>query len=366
MKIVITGADGFLGTHLRMFLHANAPELEVVSLGQSDFSDNKILASAFHGADAIIHFAGMNRGDDEEIYRVNVGLAKTVVSVLERTNARPHIIFSSSTHIYRDTKYGRSKREAMKIFREWGKKTGAPVTNFVFPNIFGEFARPEYNSAVATFCHKIAREEKCEVNGTASVVLLYAKDAAISVYEAMRNPQNEDIDVEGKEIRIENLYETITRFKEEYFHNIIPRFDDPFQLNLFNTFRSYLPDDFYPRYFDLKEDARGSLFEAVKEKTGGQTFFSTTKQGITRGEHYHTRKIERFCVLEGKAEIKIRKLFEEEAKSFLVDGAKPCFVDMPTFYTHNITNIGGTPLLTLFWANEIFDPNDADTFFEKV
>jgi UDP-2-acetamido-2,6-beta-L-arabino-hexul-4-ose reductase len=104
----------------------------------------------------------------------------------------------------------------------------------------------------------------------------------------------------------------------------------------------------------------------VKEKTGGQMFFSTTKPGITRGEHYHTRKIERFCVLEGKAEIKIRKLFGKEAKSFLVDGAKPCFVDMPTFYTHNITNVGDTPLLTLFWANEIFDPNDADTFFEKV
>ncbi|MFA5830733.1 MAG: NAD-dependent epimerase/dehydratase family protein [Candidatus Paceibacterota bacterium] len=366
MKIVITGAEGFLGTHLRMFLHANAPELEVVSLGRSDFADHKILASALREADAVVHFAGMNRGDDDEVYGINVGLAKTLVSILEETKIQPHLIFSSSTHIARDTKYGQSKKEAMRIFREWGKKSGAPVTNFIFPNIFGEFAKPDYNSAVATFCHKIARNEKCEVNGEASVVLLYVKDAVKSVYEAIQNPRNEDVAVEGKEIRIGELYETIARFKGEYFNNIIPQLSDSFQLNLFNTFRSYLPEGFYPRFLELKTDARGSLFETVKEKTGGQTFFSTTKPGITRGEHYHTRKIERFCVLEGKAEIKIRKLFEKKAESFLVDGAKPCFVDMPTFYTHNITNIGDSPLLTVFWVNEIFDPADSDTFFEKV
>jgi UDP-2-acetamido-2,6-beta-L-arabino-hexul-4-ose reductase len=367
MRVAITGPNGFLGQHLRFALFPLSSEFETLLLDRHVLEEGGAkLLDPLKKCDALVHLAGMNRGEDNEIYLTNVGLAEQVVNACDRVNTKPTIIFSSSTQIAKSNIYGKSKKKAMEIFRTWGRRNGAIVTNLVIPNIFGEFGRPFYNSAVATFCHQIVRGENSEVNPTAVVTLVYAQEVAKLILELLREPRNQDIPVPGREIKIAEVYDTLVSFKKDYFNNVVPEMNDSFECALFNTFRSHLPNDFYPRYLDPKRDVRGALFEVVKERTGGHTFFSFTKPGFTRGEHYHTRKFERFCVIQGKAEIKLRKLLSNEVNSFIVEGSRPSFIDIPTFYTHNITNIGDTDLLTLFWANEIFNPADPDTYPEKV
>jgi UDP-2-acetamido-2,6-beta-L-arabino-hexul-4-ose reductase len=368
MKVAITGPNGFIGQHVRFALLPFAKEFESSPLDRACFHENATakLEKALRECDAVIHLAGMNRGDDSEVYQTNVGLAQAIVRACDRVGAKPSIIFSSSTHIRSNTPYGKSKKDAMEILRTWGKHSGAIVTNLVIPGVFGEFGRPFYNSAVSTFCHQLARGDNPEVNPNGVVSLVYVQDVAKLILELLREPRNEDIVVPGREVRIPEVYDILWRFKKDYFDNIIPEMKDPFECALFNTFRSYLPDDFYPRQLNPRIDARGWLYETVKERTGGQMFYSATKPGFTRGGHYHTRKIERFCVITGKGEIRLRKLLSNEIKSFVLEGSRPSFIDIPTFYTHDITNAGNTDLLTLFWANEIFNPADPDTYPEDV
>ena len=365
--IGITGASGFIGWHLRAFLSCQKAVNQIL-VDENDFVDQRLLIEKVDQCSVIVHLAGMNRGDERKIYITNVGLTKKLIEACETAKVKPHIIFISSVHRNRKTAYGRSKKKSEKLLRTWAKKNKTIVTNLILPNVFGEYGRPFYNSAVATFCYQLARGEQPKIISDSTIKLVYVQKVAEIIFSFIKKPRHIDFKVSGESFKISNLLLILLKLKNDYFNNIIPSFRKPIERNLFNTLRSYFFEtpNFFPKIFELKNDARGSLFEMLKHHSAGQFFASTTKPGAVRGNHYHTRKFERFAVIQGKAEIALRRILTDKVIRFKVNGNQPVFVDMPTFYTHNIKNIGRKNLLTLFWSDEIFNPADADTYQEKV
>ncbi len=330
------------------------------------FSSSDALSDFVVRCDAIVHLAGMNRGDDVELYETNIRLVKDLITVCESAGKTPHMIFASSIQINTDTPYGRSKKEGTEFFRQWSSSTGAVFTNLVLPNIFGEHGQPFYNSVVSTFCHQLANQQKPEVIQDKEMQLLHVQKVAEEILEIIKSRAAGDLRISGTPMTVTSLLAEISEYDRLYRNGIIPDIGESFGLSLFNTYRSYLFPQHYPQSPDIHEDPRGSLFEAVKGLSGGQAFVSSTKPGITRGNHFHRSKFERFLVFSGEATIRIRKLFSEEVDIFKLCGSEPQFVDIPTLHTHSISNTGESDLLTLFWANEIFDPDRPDTFSEAV
>lgn len=365
MKIGITGADGLLGFHLRAFLHS-CPDVEVDLANRRTFVDCGALDDFVRDLDGLAHLAGMNRGDEGEVERTNVMLAEALKSSLDRTGARPTIAFANSTHVDRDTGYGRGKRTAARLLAEWAETNAAQFCDLVLPNVFGEFGKPFYNSVVSTFCHQIANGGEPEIHVDGMIELVHAQAVAQRVMTALQGGESGQSRMNGTSIRVSALLERTKNLHRQYLAQVVPDLADPFDLRLFNTLRSYMYPGHYPVALNLRCDDRGSLFEAVKTRDGGQTFMSSTHPSITRGNHYHLRKVERFLVVAGEAEIRLRRLFDTRIETFRVCGSRPCYIDIPTFHTHSITNVGSGELMTLFWANEIFDPNDADTYTEAV
>jgi len=370
MKIGITGADGLLGFHLRALLHARQEAQEVRLATRETFRDDTSLDRFVLGLDAIIHCAGMNRGGEAEVESVNLLLAADLVAALERTGSWTRVIYANSTHHVRDTAYGRGKRAAGELLERWGHSSDSPVSNIVLPHVFGEFGKPFYNSVVSTFCHQLATGGTPQIEVDGELELVHAQEVASLFVEQLTSARNagatEGLRMKGRTLKVSELLTRLQELFERYRNNVFPDLRDPLDLRLFNTLRSYLFPAYYPRPLQLHSDLRGDLFEAVKSDEGGQAFMSSTHPGITRGNHYHLRKVERFLVIGGEAEIRLRRLFSDEIVSFKVSGRQPVFVDMPTFHTHSITNIGSSELQTLFWSNEIFDPNNADTYAEAV
>lgn len=360
MKVLVTGAEGLLGWHLRCRLHAEK-SITVLHCDRAAFADSESLTSLLRSADAVVHFAGVNRGDQVELERANVAIADRLVEHLDRSGSTPHIIYASSTHEDRDTAYGRSKRRAGEILQ----RGGSSLTWLTLPHVFGEGGKPFYNSVVSTFCHQLARRETPRIDVDGDLELVHAQQVA-DVVLAQLQAREPRVRVRGVALTVSELLARLEALAAQYRLKVLPALRDPFELRLFNTYRSYLFPEAYPVELELKTDSRGALFEAVRGHSGGQTFLSHTRPGVTRGNHYHRRKVERFLVVTGAARIRIRALFRGPATEFLVSGAKPVFIDMPTFHTHNITNVGDQDLLTLFWTNEIFDPSDPDTFVEEV
>jgi UDP-2-acetamido-2,6-beta-L-arabino-hexul-4-ose reductase len=365
LKIAVTGANGLLGWHLRCRL-ASLPDTAVVAGGREIFEDDDAFDAFVAGADVVVHLAGVNRGPEREVEEGNVALAEKLVRGLARDDAAPSVIFSSSIHIDRPSPYGRSKRKAGEILQAWARRRGARFVNLVLPHVFGERGRPFYNSVVSTFCHQIATGEAREVRDDADLSLLHAQDVADIVVEHAASSASGDVRVDGWPTTVRQLLTRLENLAESYDSGVVPDIRQPIDLALFNTYRSYLYPARYPVDVALRTDARGSLFEAVKSLNGGQTFLSTTRPGITRGNHYHRRKVERFLVVSGQAEIRVRRLFDEQIVSFRLSGDRPQFIDIPTLHTHDITNVGADDLLTLFWANEIFDPSRPDTEAQQV
>lgn len=365
MNIGITGADGLIGWHLRAFLRVRGGH-DVRLATRATFSDSDQLSAFVDGLDAVVHLAGMNRGDEAEVEAINAALAATLVTAFERSGAAPRVAFSNSIHVDRDTAYSRGKRAAAVHLRAWADRSGAPFANLIFPHTFGEFGRPFHNSVVSTFCHQFAHSQSPQIITDGDVELIHAQDVAARCFCAVEAGENGDFRIYGMPMKVSTLLQRLKRMATSYAAQIVPDLRDPLDVRLFNTLRSYLFPERYPVALTLHSDNRGALFEAVKSENGGQVFLSTTRPGITRGNHFHTRKVERFLVASGEAEIRLRKLFSDKVTIFRVDGEHPCYVDMPTFHTHSITNVGTSELVTLFWANEIFDPNDPDTYPEPV
>lgn len=365
VRLGITGGFGFLGWHIRAHVHADM-DIEALPAGREVFADPDALTAFVRDKDAIVHLAGLNRGDEAEIETTNIALTRDLIEACERGQVRPHIVFANSTHSERDTAYGRSKRESVRMLSAWAARIGARFTDLVIPGVFGEGGRPFYNSVVSTFCHQLANGEAPRIIEDREIDLVHAQVLAARIVSIVRQNEAGVIRIPGHVMKVSALLDRLKKLAEEYSAHILPSVSDRFSLELFNTYRSYLFPKHYPMALERRADARGSLFEVVRTQHGGQCFFSTTKPGITRGNHYHTAKIERFLVAQGEAIIRLRRLFSSEVHEFRVSGDRPVYIDMPTFYTHNITNVGSGELLTLFWAHEIFDPTRPDTYPEPV
>lgn len=364
LTIGVTGADGMLGTHVRAYLYG-LPDVQLRSAGRTTFEQGQLNAFV-KGCDAIIHLAGMNRGDDAEVAATNIALTQQLIDGLEATGSKAHVLFSSSTHIERDTPYGASKREAAALLAAWAERSGGKFTNVILPGVFGEGGKPYYNSVVATFCYQLAMGETPTPHADSPIEQIHAQDVARRFETMIRAGEVGDVRVQGTELTVFGLLSTLQDMKALYDLHIIPDLREGIRRDLFNTYRSFLYPQRYPVALTLHTDPRGSLFEAIKSPNGGQSFMSTTHPGITRGNHYHTRKVERFLVSGGEAEIKLRHLFGREVQTFRVSGDQPSYVDIPTLHTHNITNVGDSTLLTLFWTNELFDPANPDQVPEMV
>lgn len=371
IRIGITGQTGFIGTHLYNFLNLKQEEVKLIPFEDRFFSDGTDLNSFVSKCDAIVHLAALNRHNDPQtIYDTNIGLVKQLISALDETGAKPHLLFSSSTQEERDNIFGKSKRDGRQLLSKWAEKNGVPFTGMVVPNVFGPFGNPYYNSVIATFSYQLTHDEHPRVEVDAQLKLIYIGDLVTVIWDLIRNRISDD---EFKitptdEVRVTEILALLQSFKDQYLENgIVPDLSDPFERNLLNTFVCYIDHSkFFPFKLKINTDERGSFVETVKLNSGGQISFSTTKPGITRGNHFHTRKAERFAVIKGKARIQLRRIGTDKITNFELDGTEPAFVDMPVWHTHNITNIGSEDLYTIFWISEFFDPNDPDTFFEKV
>jgi len=365
IRIGITGADGFLGWHLRVHLLPQA-DVTVSCAGRDTFADTAKLRAFAAGCDAIAHFAGVNRGEEADIEAGNAAIARALADALSAAGGRPHVVYANSTHHGRDTAYGRAKRHGAELLAGWASRAGARFTNLVLPHVYGEGGRPNYNSVVATFCHELAQNKNPRMSKEGDLELAHAQQVAAEVIACIRQARTGEARLAGVPLRVSALLERLGSFASDYGNQIIPRLDSALDLNLFNTYRSYLFPAHYPVMLAQRNDARGALFEAVKTLHGGQCFISTSHPGVTRGNHYHSRKIERFLVLQGNGLIRLRRLLVPKVHEFRVSGAAPCYIDMPTFHTHDITNVGAGELVTLFWSHEIYDPGQPDTYAEKV
>ena len=367
-RIAISGPDGFIAWHTRCALRARNGGGDVIGLTEAEFDDPERMDAALRAADAVIHLAGVNRASDEEtIARVNPWLAEQLVAGLERLGRPIPVVYGNSIHSDGDTVFGVAKRQAAQILTAWGQRSGAPVTDVVLPNIFGENGVPFYNSVVATFCHLLARDETPKIEVDRDIPLLHAQRAATVLIDACSANESSQIRPEGTPMSVSGLLGLLEPMRDAYREAVLPDLSDPFTRDLFNTYRSYTFPAQWPVHPQLRADERGGLFEAVKAP-GGQTqvFFSTTNPGYTRGQHFHLHKVERFVVLRGQAVIRLRKLFSDEVVEFEVSGERPAIVDMPTMWVHSITNTGDDELLTLFYADEVFDPANPDTYPEEV
>tara|TARA_R110000851_G_scaffold161163_3_gene304792 strand:+ start:1170 stop:2225 length:1056 start_codon:yes stop_codon:yes gene_type:complete len=349
MKIAITGETGFLGYHLTQY-YTYIRKFEVIKLGR-DYIDNILLLK---DCDLLIHCAGVNRGDN--VYDANITLTKDLVTGLYDNDISIDIKFMSSIQEGIDSPYGNSKLTCKKILSEYCNDVNVKFESYKLPNLYGPFGKPNYNSFINTFCYNLINNVQSKYNNNI-ITLTYVYDA-INVIDNKTNSYNE------KHCNVTEIYKLLKYFHETYSQGDIPKIDTQFNRNLFNTYRSFAPCKFQ---FKKHIDDRGHLVELIKSKTNqSQIFFSVTKPRVTRGNHFHFNKIERFCVLNGNANISLRKLGTNEIITYNINGDDNIVVDMPILYTHNITNIGTDNLICLFWVDEIFNPNLTDTYHEKV
>jgi UDP-2-acetamido-2,6-beta-L-arabino-hexul-4-ose reductase len=373
LKVGITGQSGFIGTHLYNFLNLKKGEIITVPFEDSFFENEDKLKEFVSGCDAIVHLAAMNRhGDPQVIYDTNIKLVNRLIAIMEAADSRPHILFSSSTQEERDNLYGKSKHDGRVLFEQWAARNNSTFTGFVIPNVFGPFGNPYYNSVIATFCHQLTHNEQPKIMVDANLQLIHVSELVNLFYQKIvekREPGAVRFNVQfTSEKKVTEILHDLENYRSMYFEgHSFPELNSVFEINLFNTFRSYIDHSaINPVLLKKNTDHRGAFIETIRTSVGGQFSYSTTLPGVTRGNHFHTRKIERFIVIRGKAVIELRRIGTAEILRFELDGEQPSYVDMPVWFTHNITNVGDDDLITLFWINEFFNPNDPDTFFENV
>jgi len=364
-KVAITGAAGQLGTHCRARLQHHFRH-DVIAIDRELFSDTKQLSIAINEVDAIVHLAGINRGDDTEILNGNPEIAKELVEACKTSKNIKTIIYASSIQIDRGNIYGRSKKQAADIINSFCNNNGIRFVNLILPNLFGEFSKPNYNNFVGTFCHQISNNKEVSIHQDSDIELAHYGDIAVLIGNLISNDKSGEIRPSGYKTTVGSVAEKLQTFHRLYSNGVIPNVRDTFDLKLFNSLRQMLFDKQFPFELTRHADQRGSFFECIRSQNNGQTSFSTTVPRVTRGDHFHFEKIERFLVLQGDAKIRVRKLYSDKVIEFNVSGDNPCYIDMPTMHTHNIKNTGSDELLTLFWTHDFFDPENTDTYIEAV
>ena len=372
MKLLVTGANGFIGRNLCLALRRSG-DAEVMEIDRE--SSESDLAQAVAAADAVVHLAGVNRPEKvEEFTEGNVDFTRHLCDLLEATERKIPVICSSSIQVGRDNPYAESKQGGEQALLDYQEKTGSAVYIYRLPNVFGKWSRPNYNTVVATFCHNISRGLPVQVNAPeAELSFAYVDDVVAAFAGVALKSGGQEV---GKSAVLEfepaygislgELHDLIVSFKASRKTLKLADFRDPLTKYLYSTYLSFLDRADFSYPVDLKTDDRGWLFELIKSEADGQIFVSSTKPGITRGNHYHDTKVEKFCVVKGQGVIRFRHVFEKDVFEYEVNDQSIQIVDIPPGYTHSIENTGDDEMVCLFWANETFNPDRMDTFFEKV
>lgn len=368
MKVLVTGSAGFIGRHICEAL-GRREGVEVFGFTEDHTEDDLRRLAA--QADAVIHLAGVNRPPSpEEFDKGNRGLTEQLADALAAAGNKAKVLMSGSTQAELDNPYGQSKRAAEEALEKLSADNGNPVALFRLTNVFGKWARPNYNSAVATFAYNIGRGEPVQVNDPERMMkLVYIDDVVRAFMEAL------DEDFTGirrphagpeHEISLQGIVDLFQAFRDSRTTLVLPDFSDPLVKKLYATYISYLEGEAREYGLRINTDDRGSLAEFIKSPQMGQVFVSRTKPGITRGNHYHHTKPEKFLVLEGEAVVRLRHIESDEVQEHHVRGEDYRVIDMTPGWTHSIENVGQTTLITLFWAGEPFDPENPDTYWVPV
>ncbi len=369
MRIGLTGKKGFIGFHLSNSLKLH-DDIDLIDFDRNFFIDPDKLDNFFYNTDVIVHLAGVNRDNDEsKILEINRKLADSLAESAARTNFKGKLIYISSIQEETGSVYGESKLLARKILTEASTNHGFNFTALIVPNVFGPFCKPNYNSFIATFCDNLIKGEEPKIIDDQKIKLIYIDSLVRLIIDEFRKKPNNNINIQSdEELLVSSVLKKLKEFKEIYIETgEIPNLNNQFDIALFNTFRSYINyQKWYPKKYNNNIDSRGNFIEVLRSNSKGQFSYSTTKPGIVRGNHFHTRKIERFAVISGEALIRIRKLGSNKVIEYKFSGEDPSFIDIPVWYTHSIENIGTNDLITLFWINEPYNKEDSDTFFEKV
>ena len=369
MKVLISGHNGFIGKHLRRQITLKKLGIQFTYLSKSDFKSSELLENKISPNDIIYHLAGVNRDiNEDEVFKKNNEINQALHSSLDKVNFKGKLIFTSSTQEEQNTLYGKSKKDARLRFQKQSERLGYEFFGLILPNVFGPFCKPNYNSFIATFSKMIVDGKSPQIIDDKLIDLIYVSDLTNELTEIITSSNKFNIDNYVKKIKVSDTLDKLLNFHEEYFDNgNIPVFNSEFDVSLFNTYRSYINlKEFFPKTHKLSSDDRGDFTEILRAGSEGQVSYSTTRTSMIRGGHFHTRKIERFSVISGKAKIILREILSNEKTEFILDGKTPSYVDMPIWYTHNIQNIDKSDLVTIFWVNEHYDPDDSDTFMEKV
>ncbi|HET9034107.1 MAG TPA: NAD-dependent epimerase/dehydratase family protein [Dokdonella sp.] len=368
MKILVTGADGFIGQNLCIVL-SEQEGVEVLRVSRTT-SDSALEALAGQ-ADAVIHLAGVNRPQDPADFAAgNADFTKRLCNLVSKAGRAIPIAFASSIQAERDNPYGTSKRQAEEHLAEYGRSSGAPVALYRLVNVFGKWSRPEYNSAVATFCHNIARDLPIRIdNPSAQIRLIYIDDVVAELVQFLANPgQGVRYPEAGPEysITVGELARQIEAFRDLRNTLLIERVGTGLIRALYATYVSFLPPAAFSYSVPKHGDARGVFVEMLKTRDSGQFSFFTAHPGITRGGHYHHTKTEKFLVIKGQARYRFRHMTTDETYEVEAGGEEPMIVETIPGWAHDITNIGDEELVVMLWANEIFDPDRPDTITSKV
>lgn len=369
MNILITGANGFVGKNLVAELQATTEH----SLFLYDVNTEPTLLDEYcKDASFIFHLAGVNRPENEEEFMEgNFGFTSTLLETLKKHNNTSPIMISSSIQAELDNPYGRSKQAGENLLKDYSLETGAKVLIYRFPNVFGKWCRPNYNSAVATFCYNIARDIPITVNDPNVLMnLIYIDDVIKELVRAI----NGNATVAGEffevpivhQVKLGKIVELIQSFKNSRTELSVPNMSDEFTKKLYSTYLSYLPEDNFSYPLKMNIDNRGSFTEILRTAERGQVSVNISKPGITKGNHWHHTKNEKFVVVSGEGIIRLRKLDSEDVIEYKVSGEQIEVVDIPVGYTHNIENIGEVDLVTIMWVNEPFNPQEPDTYYLEV
>ncbi|MPQ43419.1 NAD-dependent epimerase/dehydratase family protein [Clostridium tarantellae] len=369
MKVLVTGANGFIGKNLIAKLN-ELGNYEVISIDKENSKEE--LVEGVKKSDFIIHLAGINRPKNEsEFFQGNTGLTEEIVKILKEYKKNSPILITSSIQADLDNAYGKSKKGAEEALLAYKYDTGAKVFIYRLPNVFGKWCKPNYNSAVATFCHNIARDEKVWVSdGNKELTLVYIDDVVRNIIHTMDNKDEAlsgflTVDVEHK-ATLREIVNLLNSFKNSRETLSIPNMENELTKKLYSTYLSYLPEDKFSYPLKMHIDDRGSFTEFIKNKDRGQVSVNISKPGITKGNHWHHTKNEKFLVVSGEGIIKLKKIDSDEIIEYKVSEEKLEVVDIPVGYTHSIENTGDKDMVTVMWVNEIFDKEKPDTIYLEV
>lgn len=369
MKILVTGAQGFVGKNLIAELRNRGYE----NIFEYKRDTERLLLEEYtKECDFVYHLAGVNRPmEEKEFMEGNFGFTSELLELLKKHNNKAPVLITSSIQAERDNPYGRSKKAGEDLLFSYNNETGVKVLVYRLANLFGKWSRPNYNSAASTFCYNIARDMEIQVNDPeVNLSLCYIDDVVKEFINAMEG--NPTMDKEFgvvhvvHNVKLGKVAELIKSFRDSRQDLFIPNMSDSFTKKLYSTYLSYLPEDEFSYELKMNVDNRGSFTEFVKSPERGQVSVNVSKPGITKGNHWHHTKNEKFLVVSGEGLIKFRKIDSDEIIEYRVSGIKLEVVDIPTGYTHNIINVGDTDLVTVMWANETFDPENPDTYFLEV